>query len=110
MDDSLLRIVHGFESLWGDAVEARCFPLLEFGDGPFDFVECDWDVYVGETQFLGDEVKYGVVNWAVVVEYFVEMHAEDRHIFFRVGSKIAVVKFHGHVDGGFVVSRFASGE
>ena len=77
VDDSFLRIVHGFENLWGDAIEARCFSLLEFGDSTFDFLEGDWDVYVRKARFLGDEVKYGIINWSVIIEDIMEMHAED---------------------------------
>ncbi len=57
VDGSLRRIVHGFEGFWRDAVEAGCFPLLEFGDGAFDFAEGDWSVDVSKAWLLRDEVK-----------------------------------------------------
>ena len=73
VDKSLLRVVHGFESFWWDAIKTWCFPLFEFGDGPLNFAECDWDVDVGKSRFLRNEVKDRVIDWAVVVEYFVEV-------------------------------------
>ncbi len=57
MDSSLRRIVHSIEGFWRDAVEAGCFPLLEFGDGAFDFTEGDRSVDVSKAWLLRDEVK-----------------------------------------------------
>jgi hypothetical protein len=81
MDDPFELIVHGFEGFRRNAVKARCFPFLEFGYGTFDFGEGDWGVNRGETWLLGDEFEDSIVNWSVSIEYFMKMHAEDRHVF-----------------------------
>ena len=73
VDNSFCPIFHGFEGIWGDAVEAGCFPFLEFVDGAFDFTEGDRGVDVGNAWFLGNEFKDGLVDWSVVVEDFVEV-------------------------------------
>jgi hypothetical protein len=67
------HVVHCFEGFWGDAIEARCFPLFEFVDGTFDFAEGDGSVDGSEAWFLVNEVKDGVVDWSVVVEDFAEV-------------------------------------
>ena len=77
MNNSFVLIVHGFESFGRDAIKARCFSLLEFGNSMFYFFEGDWGVNVGEAWTLEDEVKDSVFNWSVVVEDVVEVHAED---------------------------------
>ena len=68
MYNSLLHIIHGFECLGRDAVKARCFSLLEFGNGTFDLLEGDRGVNVDEAWLLGSEFKDGVINWSVVIE------------------------------------------
>ena len=108
MDKLLLHIIHGFEGFRRDAVKARCFSLLEFGDGMFDLSEGDWGVNVGKAWLLGNEFKDGVINWSVVIEDFVEVHAEDWHVFFCIGGKVTNSKLHGHVDVGFVVWGFTT--
>ena len=60
VDSSFWRIVHGFEGFWRNAVEARCFPLFEFGDGTFDFSEGDRGVDVGKAWLLRNKFKGGV--------------------------------------------------
>ena len=77
MDNPFVIIVHGFEGFRRDAIKARCFSLLEFGNGTFDLLEGDWGVDVGEAWLLGNEFKDSVINWSVVIEDFVEVHAED---------------------------------
>ena len=73
MDNSFCCIVHGFEGVWRDAVEVGCFPLLQFVDGVFDFLEGDWGVDVGKAWYLSDEFKDELIDWSVVVEDFVEV-------------------------------------
>jgi hypothetical protein len=77
VDSLFWRVVHGFEGFWRNAVEAGCFALLEFGDGTFNFSECNQGIDVGKAWLLRNEFKDGVVNWSVVIEDFVEVHAED---------------------------------
>ena len=77
VDSSFWCIVHGFEGFRRNAVEAGCFPFFEFGDGAFDFSEGDWGINDGKAWLLRNEFKDGVVNWSVVIEDFVEVHAED---------------------------------
>ena len=64
-------------ALGGMPLRPGAFPFLEFGDGTFDLLEGDWGVDVGNAWLLGDKFKDGVVNWSMVVEDFVEVHAED---------------------------------
>ncbi len=77
VDSSFWRIVHGFEGFWRDAVEAGCFPLLEFGDGTFDLLEGNRGIGLGKAWLLRKEFKDRVVNWSVVIEDFVEVHTKD---------------------------------
>ena len=46
----------------------------------------------------------------MVIEDFVEVHTEDRHVFFCVGGEVTIIELHGHVDVGFVVCGFAAGK
>ncbi len=73
-------------------------------------MEGDWGVDGGEAWLLGNEFKNSVVNWSMVIEDFVEVHAEDWHIFFCIGGKVTTIKFHGHVNVGFVMWGFAADE
>ena len=77
MDNPFVLIFHGFEGLGRDAIRAGCFPLLDFGNGTFDFAEGDWGVNVGEAWLLGNEFEDSVINWSVVIKDVVEVHAED---------------------------------
>ena len=77
MDESLVSIVHGFEGFWRDAIKPGCFPLFEIGNGTFDFVEGYWGVDGGEAWLLWDEFKDSVIKRYVIIEDFVEVHAED---------------------------------
>ena len=79
-------ITHCLEGFWGKSIESRCFPLYQFVDGMSDFFEGDWCVDGGKTWFLFDEVKYCVFNGPLIVQDFVEVHAEDGHVFFSVGG------------------------
>ena len=72
-----------------------------------DFFEGDWRINGGKTCFLFDEVKYCVVDGLLIVQNFVEVHAEDGHVLFGVGGKLAIFKFHCHVDVSFMVSCFS---
>ena len=110
VDYPFVLIVHGFEGFGGNAIKARCFPLLEFGYGPSDFGEGDWGVNFGETWLLGNEFENGVINWSVSVENFVKVHAEYGHVFFCIGGEVTIVKFHGHIGVGLVVCGFATNE
>ncbi len=65
VDDPFVFVVHGFEGLGRNAVEARAFSLLEFGYGTLDFGEGDRGVNLGETWLLGDEFEDGIVSWSV---------------------------------------------
>ena len=76
MDDPFVLIVHGFEGFGRDAIKAGCFPLLEYGNGTFDFVEGDWGVDFGEAWLLGNEFKDGVIDWSVVL--YQAMRAESQ--------------------------------
>ena len=84
----LCSVVHCFKGFWGNVIEARCFPLLQFVDGEFDFSKGGQHVYVREAWVLLNEIKNSVlnVNGSVVVQDLVEVHAEDGHILFGIGG------------------------
>jgi hypothetical protein len=73
VDNLFCSIVHGFDGVWRDAVEAGCFPFLEFVDGTFDFMGSDLGVNVGKAWLLSNEFKDGLVDLSLVVEDFVEV-------------------------------------
>ena len=75
-----------------------------------DFRKSDWVVKGCHVWLLIEEIEYGVVDGAVVIEDFVEMCAKFRHVLFRIRCEIAILELHRHVDGRCVMGSFTTGE
>jgi len=68
MDTSSGLHIHRLVCFGGDAIQTRAFSIFQFVDGSVNFFKGDRGVNLVKSWALGDVIKDGRVNWAVVVE------------------------------------------
>ena len=105
MDSPSGRNIHRFVRFWWDPIQTWTFAVFQFIDGSINFGEGDGGVNFVKDWTLGNFIKNGRVNRAMVVENSLEVRTKYCHIFLAISSRFAICHFHCHCHFLLVMSN-----